>query len=116
MNLTKVLTAACLMSIALGSSACKSESNKAPAQAASPATPPAATPPAAPASAPAAAVPAAFDQKPAVGATAKCPVSGETFTIEASTLHTEYNGKHYAFCCGECKPKFEADPAKFAAK
>lgn len=59
-------------------------------------------------------------EKPAKAANAaakpindKCPVSnkaadpGETVTFE---------GKLVAFCCGDCKAKFEANPSKFAAK
>ncbi|AKU97720.1 Lead, cadmium, zinc and mercury transporting ATPase [Labilithrix luteola] len=51
-----------------------------------------------------------------VGDTTKCPVSGEEFTVEASSPKVEYEGKTYYFCCGGCKKKFEADPAKFAKK
>jgi Cu+-exporting ATPase len=28
--------------------------------------------------------------------------------------HSDYKGKRYYFCCAECKPKFDADPAKYA--
>lgn len=59
-----------------------------------------------PDAAPAAAAPAA---------SAVCPVSGETFTPDASSPRSEYNGKTYVFCCGGCKKKFDADPGKFAA-
>jgi Cu+-exporting ATPase len=51
-----------------------------------------------------------------VGDTAKCPVSGEEFTVEATSPKTEHDGKTYYFCCAGCKKKFEADPAKFAKK
>lgn len=30
-------------------------------------------------------------------------------------LFTEYKGKKVYFCCPGCKPKFEADPAKYIA-
>lgn len=64
----------------------------------------------------AAAVPVAFDAPPPVGTKAKCPVSGEIFVVEEDTDRAEYEGKHYVFCCSNCSGKFEADPAKFAAK
>jgi Cu+-exporting ATPase len=51
-----------------------------------------------------------------VGDTAKCPVSGEEFTVEASSPKAEHDGKTYYFCCGGCKKKFEADPAKYVKK
>lgn len=51
-----------------------------------------------------------------VGDTAKCPVSGEEFTVEASSPKVEHDGKTYYFCCGGCKKKFEADPSKYTKK
>ena len=59
------------------------------------------------------AAPMAFDSPQAVGAKATCPVTGDTFTITAQTAHSEYQGKHYYFCCPACKPQFDADPAKY---
>jgi YHS domain-containing protein len=59
-------------------------------------------------------VAAFFPAAPAVGTTARCPVSGETFTVAAGSERSEYKGQHVAFCCPECKPRFDADPAKFA--
>lgn len=86
-----------------------------PEGAASPASPAAAPSAAAPAvAAPAVVVKEAGDAK--VGDTAKCPVSGETFVVEASSPKTEYDGKTYFFCCGGCKKKFEAEPAKYLKK
>ena len=64
----------------------------------------------------AAGAPKAFDAKPAVGTKATCPVTGEEFTVSAETVFSEYDGKFYGFCCGGCKPKFDADPAKYAGK
>ena len=46
-----------------------------------------------------------------VGDTAKCPVSGEEFTVEATSPKVEHDGKTYFFCCAGCKKKFEADPS-----
>ncbi|MCB9649416.1 MAG: YHS domain-containing protein [Deltaproteobacteria bacterium] len=57
--------------------------------------------------------PSSFDAPPAAGTLAKCPVSGEVFTVEADTDRAEYQGKHYVFCCSKCAGKFEADPTKF---
>jgi len=44
---------------------------------------------------------------------AQCPVSGKPID-SAKTL--TYNGKLVAFCCDDCKAKFEQDPKPFAAK
>ena len=54
--------------------------------------------------------------KLAVGTAAKCPVSGEDFSVKADTLQVTYDGKRYAFCCPECQPTFAKNPAKYAAK
>jgi len=52
----------------------------------------------------------------AVGTKMKCKVSDEEFTVGAKTPQVVYNGKRYAFCCADCLPEFNKDPAKFAAK
>ena len=52
--------------------------------------------------------------KLAVGTAAKCPVTGEDFTVKDSTVQVTYNGKRYAFCCADCQPTFAKDPAKYA--
>ena len=57
--------------------------------------------------------PMASAEKPAVGTKAVCPVSKKEFTVKESTEHSEHKGKHYAFCCEGCKPKFDADPEKY---
>lgn len=44
---------------------------------------------------------------------AKCPVSGAE--VDASVT-SEHSGQLVAFCCGNCKGKFDADPAAFVAK
>jgi len=70
-----------------------------------------------PAAAPATAAAPANDPsvpKLAVGAAAKCPVTGEDFTVKESTVQVTYNGKRYAFCCADCQPTFAKDPAKYA--
>ena len=52
--------------------------------------------------------------KLAVGTAAKCPVTGEAFTVKDSTVQVTYNGKRYAFCCADCQPTFAKNPAKYA--
>ena len=42
-----------------------------------------------------------------------CPVAGKPAQPSVTTTH---EGKEIAFCCNNCKGKFEADPAKYAAK
>ncbi|MDB4969207.1 MAG: Lead, cadmium, zinc and mercury transporting ATPase [Myxococcales bacterium] len=54
--------------------------------------------------------------KIAVGSAAKCPVTGEDFTVKDSTVQVTYAGKRYAFCCADCQPTFAKSPAKYAAK
>ncbi len=51
-----------------------------------------------------------------VGDTARCPVSGEEFTVEATSPKSEHDGKTYFFCCNGCRKKFEADPQKYLKK
>ena len=55
----------------------------------------------------------AFDAAPKAGDKAICPISGQAFVVTDKTETSEYEGKHYAYCCGGCKPKFDADPAAF---
>jgi YHS domain-containing protein len=42
-----------------------------------------------------------------------CPVTGEPVTDFSKGNSVEYEGKAYFFCSSDCKPKFEADPAKY---
>lgn len=58
----------------------------------------------------------AFDNKPEAGEKAICAVSDEPFTVTAETKVAEYKGKWYAFCCDDCAPSFEADPAEYAVQ
>ncbi|HUU00468.1 MAG TPA: YHS domain-containing protein [Myxococcota bacterium] len=60
--------------------------------------------------------PRAFDKPPEAGTKATCPVMGNEFTVKADSPRSEYKGKHYVFCCTGCKPKFDADPQKYAGK
>jgi YHS domain-containing protein len=57
--------------------------------------------------------PMAFDERPAVGTRATCPVMKGEFVVSESTDSSEHAGKHYVFCCPGCKPRFDADPEKF---
>jgi YHS domain-containing protein len=43
-------------------------------------------------------------------------VSGDEFTVKPSTTQIVYEGKRYAFCCPDCLPEFNKNPAKFAQK
>ena len=54
--------------------------------------------------------------KLAVGDKAHCPVTGEDFVVAASTTQVEHEGKFYAFCCPDCQPAFNKDPAKYIKK
>ena len=58
---------------------------------------------------------AAAPTTPANGkpANSVCPVSGKA--VDAQFV-VAYEGKPVAFCCGNCKAKFEGDPKAFAAK
>jgi YHS domain-containing protein len=48
-----------------------------------------------------------------VGDVTKCPVSGETFTIDAKSPTATYQGKKYYFCCEKCAGPFNKDPMKY---
>jgi YHS domain-containing protein len=60
--------------------------------------------------------PTSFEKRPPLGTWAKCPVSGDVFKVDKDTEFATYNGRVYAFCCTDCKPDFDKDPAKFADK
>ena len=44
----------------------------------------------------------------------KCPVNPSKDVNPSKT--TTHEAKEVGFCCGNCKAKFEADPAKYAKK
>ena len=48
-----------------------------------------------------------------------CQVTGEKVDVAKATetpdLHSDYQGKRYVFCCNDCKPQFEKNPAKYIA-
>jgi YHS domain-containing protein len=54
-----------------------------------------------------------FDGMPPVGTKAKCPVMGTEFQVTKDTQSSVYKGKTYVFCCGGCKPQFDANPEKY---
>ncbi len=54
-----------------------------------------------------------FDGMPAPGSDAYCPVMKHDFKVTADSTFSVHDGKTYVFCCPACKPKFEADPAKY---
>ena len=56
---------------------------------------------------------AGFTSPPPIGAKARCPVMGNDFAVEEASARSEYKGRHYAFCCPGCKPKFDAAPEKY---
>ncbi len=58
--------------------------------------------------------PTSFKTKPKVGTKARCPVMKGEFTIKSSSKWTYYKGRYYFFCCPGCKPKFDANPSKYA--
>ncbi len=60
--------------------------------------------------------PRSFDKKPAEGTWATCAVSGDVFQVDKNTQFAEHGGRWYAFCCPDCKPDFDKDPAKYADK
>jgi Cu+-exporting ATPase len=48
-----------------------------------------------------------------IGDKTTCPVSGEEFTVSATSPKVELDGKTYYFCCESCVQKFQADPQKY---
>lgn len=48
--------------------------------------------------------------------TAHDPVCGMTIDPAKAAGRSEYQGKTVHFCSAGCKQRFDADPAKFAAK
>jgi YHS domain-containing protein len=57
-----------------------------------------------------------FDSPPAVGTKAICPVMNSEFVVKEDSPRSEYQGRHYVFCCTGCKPMFDKDPGKYAGK
>lgn len=42
-----------------------------------------------------------------------CPVGSRPIRTDITST---YQGKEIAFCCNNCKKKFDAEPAKYASK
>ena len=57
-----------------------------------------------------------FASQPKVGTKARCAVAGEEFVVKAKTMFSTHEGRVYAFCCADCKPDFDKNPAKYADK
>lgn len=51
-----------------------------------------------------------------IGDKTVCPVSGEEFTVTASSPKADYKGKTVYFCCGGCDAKFKANPDEYMKK
>lgn len=51
-----------------------------------------------------------------VGDKTWCPVSGEDFTVDASSPHVEHEGKTYYLCCPGCASRFQKDPTSYVDK
>lgn len=43
-----------------------------------------------------------------------CPVSGDEVKKPEKAQKASFKDKTYLFCCPDCKPKFDKDPAKYA--
>ncbi len=54
-----------------------------------------------------------FEERPAVGDLAICPVRLMTFSVEPGTITSKYRGRYYAFCCMACKAPFDASPEQY---
>lgn len=46
----------------------------------------------------------------------RCPVMGEVVKDPSTAAKSVHQGKTYYFCCPGCKPKFDADPARYLGK
>lgn len=43
-----------------------------------------------------------------------CPVTGDKIaSVKDAVGHSVYKGKTYYFCCPDCKPLFDKNPAKY---
>jgi YHS domain-containing protein len=51
-----------------------------------------------------------------IGKSALCPVTGDTFTIHASTPVVVYKGEEYYMCCPGCDLEFMKDPEKYISE
>lgn len=44
------------------------------------------------------------------------PVCGMVVPEEHAAVCTDFHGKHYCFCSGECKEEFDTDPEMYSAE
>ena len=49
----------------------------------------------------------------AAGTKARDPICGMSVDTETAQHRSEYDGKTFYFCCGGCKAKFDAEPARY---
>lgn len=99
--------------------ACERASHSATPSSTSATASPAAAVAAAPAANAAPAAAGAVGDDPSVpripaGTKVACAVTGEEFRVNDKTVQVTYGGKRYAFCCPDCAPTFNKNPAKFA--
>ncbi len=60
------------------------------------------------------AAPAAKPLAAASTAPLVCPVTHEKIaSVKDAVGHSAYKGKTYYFCCSDCKPKFDKNPAAY---
>ena len=58
--------------------------------------------------------PPALQNKAAKKSVLICPVTGDKIaSVKAAVGHSTYKGTTYYFCCPECKPRFDKNPAKY---
>jgi xanthine dehydrogenase accessory factor len=108
----------CAVLALLVAPACKKKEGEKPKEPAKSAAPAAAATPTTPAAAPTtapSAVKAQTATSPEVkpGDVTRCPVSDETFTVEAQSSFSMHKGKKVYFCCDKCKKPFERNPEKY---
>ena len=60
--------------------------------------------------------PAQAKKKKAAAVAGVCAVSGEAIKDLKSAPFSTYQGKKYYFCCTDCKPSFDKDPAGYVKK
>lgn len=44
------------------------------------------------------------------------PVCGMLIDEKATSSHSEYKGRRFSFCCGDCRRAFDNEPEKFASR
>jgi xanthine dehydrogenase accessory factor len=59
--------------------------------------------------------PAASREAPAPAAEARDPICGMAVAVATARHTSEVGGRRFYFCCGGCKQRFDADPARYGA-